>query len=182
MPARVALAGVTCALGLTIASTASAQEPCFERLDNGVDFTGWQRSTTNHHGPGTGWTVEGGAMTGRQTAGQQGGIMMTNKMYKDVEVVLEVKIDWGCDSGIFFRTTAGDRAYQVNVDHLTGGGIGTIYGESFATEVRQRDYTLTNMGNTAIVGGGPYTHLRSRQVADDLAPDRVQRDPGADRK
>ena len=52
-------------------------------------------------------------------------------------MVLEVKIDWGCDSGIFFRTTAGDRAYQVNVDHLTGGGIGTIYGESFTTELRQ---------------------------------------------
>ena len=151
---RITIAGLTCLGGLTIASPASAQEPCFERLDNGVDFTGWQRSTTNHHGPAAGWTVEDGAMTGRQTAGNLGGIMMTNKSYKDLEVVLEVKIDWGCDSGIFFRTTAGDRAYQVNVDHLTGGGIGTIYGEGFTTELRQRDYTLTNQGNTAIVEPG----------------------------
>jgi hypothetical protein len=137
-----------------MAAPAAAQEPCFQRLDNGVDMTGWQRSTTNHHGPGTGWTVEMGAMTGRQTAGNLGGILMTNKSYSDVEVVLEVKIDWGCDSGIFFRTTAGDRAYQVNVDHLTGGGIGTIYGESFTTELRARDYTLTDQGNTAIVEPG----------------------------
>jgi hypothetical protein len=81
-------------------------------------------------------------------------LLLTDETYGDVEIYFEVKIDWGCDSGIFFRTTAGDRAYQVNVDHLTGGGIGTIYGESFTTELRQRDYTLTNMGNTAIVGVG----------------------------
>jgi 3-keto-disaccharide hydrolase len=151
---RITIACLTAAWGLATASPAAAQEPCFQRLDNGVDMTGWQRSTTNHHGPGTGWTVEGGAMTGRQTAGALGGILMTNKTYSDVEVVLEVKIDWGCDSGIFFRTTAGDRAYQVNVDHLTGGGIGTIYGESFTTELRARDYTLTDQGNTAIVEPG----------------------------
>jgi Domain of Unknown Function (DUF1080) len=153
-PLRVTIAGLIGAGALAIASPAEAQEPCFQRLDNGVDYTGWTRSTTNHHGPAQGWTIEDGAMVGRQTAGQLGGIMMTDKSYSDVEVLLEVKIDWMCDSGIFFRTTAGDRAYQVNVDHLTGGGIGTIYGESFTTELRARDYTLTNQGNTAIVEPG----------------------------
>jgi MYXO-CTERM domain-containing protein len=151
---RVTIACLTNVGAVAIASPAAAQEPCFERLDNGVDTTGWQRSATNHHGPGLGWTVEGGAMVGRQTAGQLGGILMTNKTYRDVEVLFEVKIDWGCDSGLFFRTTAGDRAYQVNVDHLTGGGIGTIYGESFTTLLRARDYTLTNQGNTAVVEPG----------------------------
>jgi hypothetical protein len=65
-----------------------------------------------------------------------------------------VKIDWGCDSGLFFRTTAGDRAYQVNVDHLAGAGIGTIWGEEFTTELRVRDYTLTDQGYTAVVEPG----------------------------
>src|SRR6185503_18931246 len=97
---------------------ARAHEACFKRLDSGVDMTGWHRSTTNHHGPGLGWTVENGALVGRQTAGNQGGLLMTDAMYKDVEVVFEVKVDWGCDSGFFFRTTAGDRAYQVLIDHL----------------------------------------------------------------
>jgi hypothetical protein len=151
---RFVVAGLTCVGSLGIAFSAQAQEPCFERLDNGLDMTGWQPSTTNHHGPGLGWTVEGGALVGRQTAGQLGGILMTNKMYRDVEVTLEVKIDWGCDSGLFFRTTAGDRAYQVNIDHLTGGGIGTIYGESFTTLLRARDFTLTDLGNTAVVEPG----------------------------
>jgi hypothetical protein len=43
------------------AGLVAAQEKCFTRLDNGVDMTGWRRSTTNHHGPGMGWTVENGA-------------------------------------------------------------------------------------------------------------------------
>ena len=135
-----------------MSTTALAEDACVERLDNGVDLTGWMRSTTNHHGPGEGWTVEDGAITGRQTAGQQGGILMTGKTYRDVEVTFEVKLDWGCDSGMFFRTTAGDRAYQVNLDHLEGGGIGTIYGESFATELRALDFTLTKQGKTAVAG------------------------------
>jgi hypothetical protein len=153
-PLGATIAWLVGIVGVTMALPAAAQEPCFERLDNGVDTTGWQRSTTNHHGPGLGWTVEDGAIVGRQTAGQLGGILMTSRTYRDVEVVLEVKIDWGADSGLFFRTTAGDRAYQVNIDHLTGGGIGTIYGEGFATLLRARDYTLTDQGNTAVVEPG----------------------------
>jgi hypothetical protein len=131
-------------------TSASAQEACFVRLDNGTDMSGWHVSTTNHHGPGDGWTVEDGAFVGRQTADQKGGILMTDKLYKDVEVIFEVKIDWGCDSGFFFRTTAGDRAYQVNVDHLAESGVGTIYGEGFSQELRAIPYFLTDMGNAAV--------------------------------
>jgi 3-keto-disaccharide hydrolase len=153
-PLRGAVAALICAGSLTVACPAAAQQPCFERLDNGIDMTGWQRSTTNHHGPGLGWTVEDGTLVGRQTTGQLGGILMTNKMYRDVEVVFEVKIDWGCDSGFFFRTTGGDRAYQVTIDHLTGGTVGGIYGESFATLVQALDFTLTDLGSTAVVTPG----------------------------
>ena len=131
------------------AGSAAAQEKCFTRLDTGVDMAGWHKSDTNHHGPGLGWTIENGAFVGRQTGTNLGGIMLTDKTYKDVEVIFQVKIDWGCDSGFFFRTTAGDRAYQVNVDHLQDAGVGTIYGEGFSQELRYRPYFLSNMGMTA---------------------------------
>lgn len=147
MSRRVAL-GVLGALTFHVGA-ARAVPSCWERLDTGLDMKGWHRSATNHHGPGDGWTVEGGAFVGRQTAGNQGGILMTDKSYKDVEVIFEVKIDWGCDSGFFFRTTAGDRAYQVNIDHLQDAGVGTIYGEGFAQELRYRPYFLSNNGTTA---------------------------------
>lgn len=143
---------LTLSLGaLLLAPSAVAQEACFERIDTGTDMTGWHKSTTNHHGPGDGWTVENGAFVGRQTEGQQGGLLMTDKSYGDVEVIFQVKITWGCDSGFFFRTTAGDRAYQVNVDHLAESGVGTIWGEGFAQELREIPYWLTDMGSAAIV-------------------------------
>jgi MYXO-CTERM domain-containing protein len=147
------LARLSAASAMTLVAAprvAAAQTACFERIDTGVDMTGWHLSTTNPHGPGTGWTVEGGAFVGRQTAGQQGGILMTDKAYKDVEVVFEVKIAWGCDSGFFFRTTAGARAYQVTIDHLAESGVGTIYGEGFSQDVRDIPYFLTDNGNAAV--------------------------------
>jgi hypothetical protein len=113
-------------------------------------MSGWHVSTTNQHGPGDGWMFEDGALVGRQTGNQQGGILMTDKVYKDVEVVFEVKIDWGCDSGFFFRTTEGNRAYQVNVDHLAESGVGTVWGEGFSQELRAIPYFLTDMGNAAV--------------------------------
>ena len=150
-PVRAALVASSLLVGLVATRTLHAQQACFERIDSGVDMSGWHPSATNHHGPGAGWTVESGALVGRQTGSQQGGILMTDKLYADVEVVFQVKVDWGCDSGFFFRTTAGDRAYQVNVDHLAESGVGTIYGESFAQELRAIPYWLTSNGSTAIV-------------------------------
>ena len=141
---------VTLLVSSLAVTTARADEACFKRLDNGTDLTGWHRSLTNHHGPGLGWTVENGAFVGRQTAGNQGGLLMTDGMYKDVEVVFEVKIDWGCDSGFFVRTTAGDRAYQILVDHLPQGSIGPYYGEGFATEFYYHPYFVTDMGAKAV--------------------------------
>ena len=132
-----------------MAGSAVAQEDCFVRLDNGVDFSGWQKSTTNMHGPGDGWTIEDGAMVGRQTEGQQGGIMMTEASYQDVEVILEVRVDWGCDSGLFLRTTDGNRAYQVTIDHLADSAVGTIWGEAFPEELRVIRYWWTEDGNSA---------------------------------
>ena len=40
------------------------------------------------------------------------------------------------------------RAYQATIDHLTGGTVGGIYGESFATLVQALDFTLTDLGST----------------------------------
>jgi hypothetical protein len=42
---------------------------------------------------------------------------------------MEVKPDWGCDSGLFLRSSEAGEAYQVTLDYLPGGGMGGIYGE-----------------------------------------------------
>jgi hypothetical protein len=145
------MARASVAIVCSVAGSAAAEDACFERIDNGVDMTGWRKSATNPHGPGDGWTAEGGAFVGRQTSGQQGGILMTDRSYADVEVLFEVKIDWGCDSGFFFRTTGGSRAYQVTIDHVADSSVGTIWGEGFSPVLRRIPYFLTDEGRAAIV-------------------------------
>ena len=37
--------------------------------------------------------------------------------------------DWGCDGGLFLRSTEAGEAYQVMIDYLPKGSVGGVYGE-----------------------------------------------------
>ena len=101
----------------------------FTPIFNGKDLTGWHVSKTNHHGTTPDYHVLHGVIVGTQRPLGGGGILLTDKKYKNVEVYLEVKPDWGCDSGLFLRSSEAGEAYQVTLDYLPGGGMGGIYGE-----------------------------------------------------
>jgi hypothetical protein len=126
-------------LALTVLATAAVFEPSltaqssipegFTPIFNGSNLAGWHISMTNHHGNTREWRVIDGALTGRQDKPGNGGILLTDRRYKDFEVYLEVKPDFGCDSGLFLRSNSNGQAYQVMLDYLEGGNIGGIYGE-----------------------------------------------------
>jgi Domain of Unknown Function (DUF1080) len=101
----------------------------FTPIFNGKDLTGWHISKTNHHGITPDYHVMHGMIVATQSPLGSGGILLTDKKYKNVEVYMEVKPDWGCDSGLFFRSNEAGDAYQVTMDYLPGGAIGGIYGE-----------------------------------------------------
>ena len=101
----------------------------FTPIFNGRDLTGWHVSRTNHHGTTPDYRVLHGLIVGTQNPPGKGGILLTDKKYKNVEVYIEVKPDWGCDSGLFLRSSESGAAYQVTLDYLPGGGMGGIYGE-----------------------------------------------------
>ena len=73
--------------------------------------------------------MDGGILVATQHPLGGGGILLSDKKYKDVEVYLEVKPDWGCDSGLFLHTNEAGAAYQVMLDYLPGGNLGGVYGE-----------------------------------------------------
>jgi hypothetical protein len=100
-----------------------------KKLWNGKDLKGWHISEVNHHGNTKAWTVENGVLTVTQDTPGNGGILLTDRTYKNFELYLEVKPDWGCDGGIFLRSTEKGEAYQVMLDYLEGGVMGGIYGE-----------------------------------------------------
>lgn len=111
------------------AGTLLAQPSGFTKLFNGRDLTGWHISSVNHHGHTQAWRVENGVITGTQDRPGNGGILLTDRKYRNFEVYLEINPDFGCDSGLFLRSNEKGQAYQVMLDYLEGGNIGGVYGE-----------------------------------------------------
>ncbi len=101
----------------------------FTEIYNGKDTAGWHVSRTNHHGTMPLFRVLDGILIGTQDPPGKGGILLTDKKYKNVEVFLEIKPDWGCDGGLFLRSSEAGEAYQVMLDYLPGGNMGGVYGE-----------------------------------------------------
>ncbi len=141
-----------------VPSTAAGAElpPGFERIFNGKDRTGWHVSQTNHHGNTESWTVENGVLKGTQDKPGHGGILLTDRKYRNFEVSLEIQPDFGCDSGLFLRANEKGQAYQVMLDYLEGGNVGGIYGE------RLEGARLSQANFQPVWKKGQWNHLRAR--------------------
>jgi 3-keto-disaccharide hydrolase len=102
----------------------------FVPIFNGQNLTGWHASPDNHHGVTPDYRVIHGAIVGTQSPFGDGGILLTDKSYKNFELYMEVRPDYGCDSGIFFRSTESGHAYQITMDYLPGGSMGRLITET----------------------------------------------------
>ena len=100
----------------------------FKKIFNGKNLKGWHVSQVNHHGNAP-WRVEKGVLLGTQDKPGNGGILLTDRKYRNFEVYLELNPDFGCDSGLFLRSSEKGEAYQVMLDYLEKGNMGGIYGE-----------------------------------------------------
>jgi len=102
----------------------------FVPIFNGHNLTGWHVSPDNHHGVTPDFRVVNGTIVGAQSPFGDGGILLTDKSYRNFELYLEVRPDYGCDSGIFFRSTESGHAYQITMDYLPGGSMGRLITET----------------------------------------------------
>ena len=101
----------------------------FTSIFNGRDLTGWRVSTTARHGVTPDFHVAHGMILGTQRPIGGGGLLLTERQYRNFELHMEVKPDFGNDSGILFRTTNEGVAYQITLDYLPGGSMGRMIGE-----------------------------------------------------
>ncbi len=134
-----------------------AVPPGFTPLWNGKDLAGWHVSQVNHHGNSKGWSVKDGVLLATQDRPGNGGILLTDRKYKNFEVSLEVNPDWGCDGGLFLRSDEQGNAYQVMIDYLEGGSVGGIYGEGLKDVVTKPTPEYTKLWKK-----GEWNHLRAR--------------------
>ena len=97
------------------------------QIFNGKDLEGWHISRTSHQGTTGNFYVEDGVITLKQNPYGQGGVLLSDKKYKDFELFVEVKIDSFCNGGIFLRSTESGQAYQIEL--AVPGGNADLFGE-----------------------------------------------------
>src|SRR6188508_2545770 len=79
------------------ATPAAAEEGWIELFD-GKTLNGWHKNPQKiGHGTGGQWTVEDGAIVGQQDppGSGNGGILLTDRKFKNFEVMIDLKPDWG---------------------------------------------------------------------------------------
>jgi Domain of Unknown Function (DUF1080) len=133
------LTATVCLAAFVMLSAGSAgekkQATGYVSIIDGKSLEGWHISAKSGHSgksknkSGGKWTVVDGAITGTQDEPGNGGIIITDKKYGNYEVVLEMKNDFGLDSGLFHRSTEDGKAYQTMIDYYKGGNLMGIYGE-----------------------------------------------------
>ena len=99
----------------------------FKKIFNGRDLTGWHISRTTHQGTTPDAHVKSGVLYMQQHPYGQGGVLLSNKKYRDFELYVEVKIDSFCNGGIFLRSSESGQAYQIEL--AEPGGTGNLFGE-----------------------------------------------------
>jgi hypothetical protein len=150
---------LTCLTLLSWAPVAVPDTEEFVSIFDGKSLKGWHISSTTGHSRASGnqsggkWVVQSGAIVGSQDIPGNGGIVITDQQYGNFEVVLEMKNDFGPDSGLFLRSTEDGTAYQAMIDYHADGNLMGIYGEG--------------------LGGTP--HVRNFSFLD--SPDRIRLDP-----
>jgi len=114
-----------------------ADEQGFVPIFDGRTLNGWHTNAEKIvHGTGGKWQVESGAITGEQDPPGNGGMLMTDQQYGDFELRLELKPDWGIDSGVFLRTNPRGVCFQVYCDYHDHGNVGWISTETTSGEKR----------------------------------------------
>jgi hypothetical protein len=120
----------------------------FKPIFDGKTLSGWHVSAQSGHSRASGnktggkWIVEDGAIVGTQDVPGNGGIIITDADYGDFEVALEMRNDFGPDSGLFLRSNDKGQAYQAMIDYHSGGNLMGFYGEGFKPGFNVKNHTF----------------------------------------
>lgn len=127
---------------------ARAQTAAWRPIFDGQSLSGWKPSPKTPHSKASGnktagrWVAENGSIVGCQDTPGNGGLLLTEAEYGDVEVSVEMNNDFGPDSGVFLRCTEEGHGYQCLIDYHKGGTIGGILGERIWKRRGERNFTF----------------------------------------
>jgi hypothetical protein len=137
------------------------------KVFNGKDLTGWEATG------GAKWAVEDGMLVGTQGENNAPGDLFTKATYKDFVATLTYRVEWPCNSGLWFRYQSPKVAYQADVLEYKKPVCysGTLYCPSKMFLAMNEDKTIVNREgwNTIKVraqGDHLQIWLNGHQVAD----------------
>jgi len=134
---------------------------------NGKDLTGWKATG------GAKWTVKDETIIGTQGDNNAHGDLLTELTYKDFLLTVTYRVQWPCNSGIWFRYQSAAKAYQADILEYKKPECysGTLYcpGKMFLSMNTDRTLVDREGWNTMSVraeGDHIQIWLNGRQVAD----------------
>ena len=137
------------------------------RIFNGKDLTSWKATG------GAKWTVEDGTIVGTQGENNAPGDLLTEEAYKDFLLTVTYRVEWPCNSGIWFRYQSASKAYQADILEYKKPECysGTLYcpGKLFLSMNTDKALVYRDGWNTMSVraeGDHIQIWLNGRQVAD----------------
>jgi hypothetical protein len=147
---------------------------------DGKTLKGWVTRGGHYDGDAL-WTVEDGAITGRQGPKGEGGLIYTERPYTDFELELDVKMDEPFDSGIFVRMAPVGRGAQVTLDNVEGGEVGAIYSDGFLAHntTAKAKYKHGEWNHFRVVCSGADMHVEAWMNGEQIADHQVPEDSAA---
>lgn len=114
----------------------------FTKLFNDKDLAGWETRG------GAKWFVEKGQLVGVQGEKNAPGDLFTTASFRDFEAVVTYRVEWPCNSGVWFRYQNDGKAYQADILEYTNpvAYSGSLYcpGYSKIFLAANTDKTLEN--------------------------------------
>ncbi len=147
--------------GADLAATSVEPSPAFggwTNLFDGKTLQGWTEKGGRYDGDAD-WTVEDGAIVGREAEGARGGLLYTEGIYKDFEFECDVKVNAPFDSGIFVRMLPKMRGAQFTIDDRPNGEICGVYSDG---------YLFHETGGTKAWRTGEWCRVRVRCIGDPM--------------
>jgi hypothetical protein len=91
------------------AAPTAASTKGYTKVFNGKDLTGWAPAGNAR------WVVQDGLLVGTQGEENAPGDLFTTKSFRDFEAVVTYRVEWPCNSGVWFRFQSPDKAYQADI-------------------------------------------------------------------
>ncbi|MBN1805611.1 MAG: DUF1080 domain-containing protein [Sedimentisphaerales bacterium] len=139
----------------------------FVKLFNGKDLAGWETKG------GAKWVVEDGQLIGTQGVNNAPGDLFTTNTYKDFVAILTYRVEWPCNSGLWFRYKSPQVAYQADILEYKNpiAYSGTLYcpGKMFLAINKDKNLVDREGFNTIKVraeGDHLQIWMNGRQIAD----------------